>query len=186
MRNTMILALAMVIGAGVCFADWEALLTSPTTNVLNDVAFPENNDSGYVVGERGVILKTLNGGITWYEYDVGDYRNVSLNTPINVENVIISSSEHGAYGRFHAFKTINAGAIWEPLFTDLGLETFWCDRFFSHFPTNMSTGFGALSKYSFESLIIKTTDGASSWSIVKDLGSNKPRSICFLNNNMYM
>ena len=149
MRNIIILSLAMaILGAGVCFAGWEALLTSPTTNVLNDVAFPENNDSGYVVGEHGVILKTLNGGINWYEYDVGDYRNVSLNTPINIENVIISSSEHDEeYGCSRVFKTINAGAIWEGLWLGLSYDSYWCDWFFSHFPTNMSTGFGALSRY---------------------------------------
>src|ERR1035438_9811671 len=57
------------------FAQWTPLM-SGTTNSLNSVYFI-NTNTGYVAGDSGTILKTINGGISWSKLSSGTMKHLA-------------------------------------------------------------------------------------------------------------
>ena len=122
----------------------------PTTyNHLYSSYFPTAN-TGYIVGENGTILKTMNGGEDWEIQASG-----TLGSLYSVffwdEN---SGWAVGEYGIL--FKTSNGGEDWQ----NLSFET--SEFMGSVFFTDINTGFIGGSAG-----ILKTTDGGLTWNYVK-------------------
>ncbi len=76
----------LLLSVSLAQAQW-SVLNSGTTVHLNEIQFPAT-DTGYVVGERGTVLRTWNGGLVWNP----------LNTRQSVD--------------FHELKFINAMEGW--------------------------------------------------------------------------
>ena len=89
-------------------AQWTWQNPLPTSNTINSVWFTDDN-SGYIVGRRGTISKTMDGGTTWTGLKSGilyDLMSVFFTAP-NIGYAV------GNYGTI--LKTINGGANWTVL-----------------------------------------------------------------------
>lgn len=150
------------------FADWRALNSGVATD-LNSVYFADSN-SGWAVGNSGVILKTTDGGSTWLAQTSGvadnlqDVRFVNASTGIAVGN-------NGV-----ALKTLNGGTTWSTLnsgMSDILYSVFWSDM-------NTVWAVGQLGR------IRKSTDSGNSWSN-GDPNAGAPiqhlRSVFFINSS---
>jgi photosystem II stability/assembly factor-like uncharacterized protein len=146
-------------------AQW-TVQASGTTKVLFDVDFP-NINTGFAVGEEGIILKTTNKGINWiaqlkvssaYLYGVSF---IDANT-----GWIASES-----GVIH--KTTNGGNTWEFQLP----EEFYTLRAIYFYDANIGAAVGDLG------YIIKTTNGGQNWvQYSRDINQNLS-AVFFVNPN---
>ena len=104
MKNLIILILAMFAWSN-ANAQWTLLNPAPTSNDLYSVYFPDVN-TGYVVGERGTILKTTDGGTLWTQLNSGTVKNLNSVsfTDLNTGYIVGDSG--------CILKTINGGSTW--------------------------------------------------------------------------
>ena len=58
----------------IAFSQWTTI--SSGTTCLNSVCFPDAN-TGYIVGNFGTILKTVNSGLTWTALSCGTTRHLN-------------------------------------------------------------------------------------------------------------
>lgn len=104
-----LLLILIIFGTSIAHAQWEQLVSGTNEN-LNEVFFPAQ-DTGYVVGAGGTVLKTVNGGNTWNAlttgYDLDFYELYFLSTD---EGWIVGDS--GIVCR-----TTNGGTNWNCTFT---------------------------------------------------------------------
>ena len=132
--------------------------TSGTDEVLLSSFFTDIN-TGYVVGDTGVIRKTVNGGTTWTVQTGG----AGYNT---FRSVLFTDANKGFIAGNQVFlKTINGGTTWTTQ-TIPPLNIMDCS-FNSVFFTDADTGYAVGGKYGnpmVYGLIIKTTNGGSTWS----------------------
>lgn len=87
------------IFTGEIYAQWISL-SSNTNNSLNDLFFI-SQDTGFVVGNNGAILKTTNNGDTW--------STLTTNVTNNLRAIYFSSKN---IGYSNALKTIDMGNSW--------------------------------------------------------------------------
>ena len=132
-------------------AQWTQL-NSGTSESLNEIVFPAP-DTGYVVGENGLIIRTLNGGEEWTALDAGTTKHVNDIFFFDPRNVVIV----GDSGLFSI--TYDAGEHWSTTYLmpeqpiDLSSVFFTSSLIgFVGGRTNVSSG-----------IILKTTDGGLSW-----------------------
>ncbi|MBL7932661.1 MAG: T9SS type A sorting domain-containing protein [Bacteroidia bacterium] len=159
MKRVFILC-ALFTSLASCFSQntW-APLNSGTNRNLKDLCFP-GDLIGYVVGEKGAILKTSNAGQTWisqFSDSTVDFISVHFPSP----NIGYAISGNKVYG------TKNGGNLWHLIYTD-SLPYFNTVRF-----VNDSVGFIGTVFY-----ILKTSDYGQHWSIVETPG-NSINSISF-------
>jgi len=85
--------------------DWQWQNPKPTGNSLSSAYFT-SVDTGYIVGDCGTILKTINGGITW--------NSLSIETSVSLISVYFTDSNTGyAVGQNGMIiKTTDAGLNW--------------------------------------------------------------------------
>ena len=69
MKKTILLLYLTTTAYYLSFSQW-IQQPSPTTNLLRSVCFIDEN-TGFIVGEFGTILKTTNGGTTWTSISSG-------------------------------------------------------------------------------------------------------------------
>ncbi len=128
------------------FAQWTQQ-TSGTTEILCGVYFVDQN-IGWVVGNNGTILHTINGGINWTGQTSPD--SASLN------EVFFSGSDTGwavdSYGTI--IKTSDGGLNWE--IKQSGVSSTLMSIYF----VNSDTGWAA----GFNGVILISTDSGESWS----------------------
>lgn len=150
-------------------ATWAQVLKVDTMR-FQDVFFT-NAKTGYLIGQakKGErLLRTTDGGLTWNvqptTYVRGrSFKQIHFTTP---DNGIIT----GAYGML--MQTTDAGAHWTKL-PEAPIELFnwvYCGQ------VGYAIGHGNAMSVSGESgtfLILKTTDGGVSWSILESSRSNK-------------
>lgn len=121
-------------------------------------------DTGFVVGNGGAILKTVNGGSTW--------ATVVSGTTLQLNSVHFPSTSTGyvvgANGVIR--KTINGGDSWSALSTGAtrNLNSIFCPAVNSCFAVGDS------------GTILKTVDGGSSWSFRTIISSASISSVFFL------
>ncbi len=131
------------------FAQWVSL-PSNTVNSLNDITFT-SLDTGFIVGDNGIILRTTNGGNSWSK--ISNPLKYNLNT-IHFPSKIV--------GYTNGLKTINGGITWD------SLKTIYNRFINSYFFINESIGFLASSNTYYA----KTINGGLTW----DYQSSKPVS----------
>lgn len=131
---------------------------------LNDIYFPVDVNTGWLVGFYGTILNTVNGGTNWTAQTSG--------TNFNLNGVIFDDNNNGwACGNFGTILyTTNGGTNWYPQSsrTQENLLSI-------HFPS-------ALIGYAVGSAgtIIKTSDGGNTWTAQTSGTTEHLRSVYFV------
>lgn len=124
---------------------WQIALTQPYL-VVADLSFP-NINTGYAVGDNGLLFKTTNAGTTW----------LPLNSPTSVvlRGVYFLNPDTGFICGQHEeiFRTEDGGITW----TQKNTGTYWLRQF--SFPTPQ-IGYCAGDGLN----LYKTTDGGNTWS----------------------
>ena len=106
-----------------------------------------DNNSGYAVGDSGIILKTMNAGTTW--------NTLSSGTTDNLTSIFFTDSNTGyavggdLYGAGIILKTINGGTNWS--IVSIGANTLFYSVSFTDANTGYVVGGGGK--------ILKTTNG---------------------------
>jgi photosystem II stability/assembly factor-like uncharacterized protein len=120
------------------------IINSGTSNKLNDIQFT-SSIIGYVAGENGTILKTLDGGNTWF--------NLSINTTEYINSISFIDDNIGYIStQNRIYKTINGGINWTIKTVDL-VNNFNTIKFLTE-----EIGFIGTS-----SNVLKTIDGSQNW-----------------------
>lgn len=121
---------------------------SGTTRNLEQLSFPDPL-TGFVVGEKGTILKTINSGLNWY----GTFTDTSR----NFVSVSFTSALTGyALTNDRVYRTLNGGTSWQLIYSD---SSAW---FLTVCFVNDSTGFIGTTVS-----ILKTDNYGNTWNIVK-------------------
>lgn len=84
-------------------ATWVSVLTCADT--LQQLHFPTNN-VGYVVGNSGLVYKTINAGTTWNKYNIPANYNLYTVHFINPDTGYVAGASGALY------KTLNGGLTW--------------------------------------------------------------------------
>jgi len=132
-------------GVSQCWAN----LASESTAKLESVDFPVDDQTGYVVGGQGTILKTLDGGASWTALDSGvilDLETVDFPHDVTTGYVV------GDAGRI--LRTTGGGDVWNalPSGTTANLRGIY-------FLGDSGTGYVVGDS----GTILKTTDGGNAW-----------------------
>ena len=136
---------------------------SGTTLDLNSVKFL-NLNTGWCVGDSGMIMYTTNSGINWNQQPIANSTNL---------NSIVFSSQHTGYIAGNAgfiLKTTDAGKSWNDI-------SFLTSNLSSLFFVNDSNGYVGGRQLSD---IYKTSNGGSSWSS-SFIGGKNVKCIYFVN-----
>jgi len=137
---------------------------SGTTDILTYVDFL-NRDIGLVIGGKGHILRTINGGNTWTTINSGVLNDISTVTFVTKNVAFISGSEG------LVLKSNNGGLTWVALNT--GVTTMLYSINFINENVGYAAGMGGV--------IIKTINGGNSWTQLNSTISNHIYRIGFLN-----
>ncbi|MEI6684219.1 MAG: YCF48-related protein [Bacteroidota bacterium] len=124
-------------------------LTSPTTNTLRVVCFPDEN-TGYIGGNKA-LLKSVDGGVTWAEKPM----------PYDIRAMYFTSPMVGiATGAAMIIRTTDGGNTWSPV-TPNNLDA-WL--YSVHF-YDADTGYAAGGIYPNGSggCVLKTVNGGLTW-----------------------
>ncbi len=162
--STILLALAFQTGL---FSQW-IIQDSGTTEDLNELTFL-STELGFVVGDKGTLLKTIDGGKNW--------QSIPLNTEDELRSIHFINEAIGFIGGQSNYfaKTIDGGTSWEEI--DLGTQGPFEVYFYSEY-----LGFvGGADQ------IFKTFDGGSTWSECELIDVNSFNTIYeieFLNNTI--
>lgn len=140
---------------------------------LNGVHFVSAR-SGWIVGDQGTILRTVDAGATWTPQGSGS-TNYTLNDvafPTTNIGIVVGSA-----GRI--LRTTNAGATWAPL---VGVDTDGGrglnDVFFQDADRGWIVGNGGL--------ILRTSNGGSSWTrVLPGVTSNDLQAVSFPRNTSF-
>jgi photosystem II stability/assembly factor-like uncharacterized protein len=124
---------------------WRAQ-SSGTTATLRHVCFTDAN-TGTVVGDNGIILRTINGGTTWIKQTSGTVQTLYGVSFINA-NIGTAVGDNGTI-----LRTTNGGTSW----TQQSSGTTENLPAVSLADTNTGTAVGAMGA------ILHTTDGGKSW-----------------------
>jgi photosystem II stability/assembly factor-like uncharacterized protein len=140
-------ALMFSLFTGTAWANW-TILNSGTREDLLAVHCPTDGTTGYVVGYRGTILKTTDGGTTWRKQGSG--------TTVGLTGVHFPVDANTGYivgGTGIILKTANGGAKWTRL--NSGTSAHLRSVYF----IDANTGYvGGDSQ-----TVLKTTDGGQTW-----------------------
>lgn len=120
------------------------IINSGTSNKLNDIQFTSLY-IGYIVGENGTVLKTIDGGNNWL--------NVSINSPEFINSMSFLNDNVGYLAtQNRIYKTINGGINWTIETVDL-VNNFNTIKFLTE-----EIGFIGTNGN-----ILKTIDGSQNW-----------------------
>jgi len=146
-----LIILAILIGSNAANAQW-IQLNSGTNVSLNEIMFPTAN-IGYVVGNKGTVLKTSDGGSNWN----------SLNTGLSVnfhELYFITANEGWIVGDSGSVcHTVNEGIGWDCSFLDSAKYI----NLHSVFALNSNTILIGGKMNNIDGYLAKTTNGGSTW-----------------------
>ena len=144
-------------------AEWIWQNPRPQDNHLNDVEII-NEKEIIAVGDMGAIIKSNDGGESWYSL------NISISSPIY--NVEFINSSTGIIATFEGvFKTSDGGLSWEKINDDILEEIQFLDE---------SIGFGRIS-----GLLKKTNDGGVTWTTILEKPNGTTfTDLYFYNNQM--
>lgn len=146
LRKITLFTIALLVYAP-AYADW-TVLKSGTTYDLKAVDFPVDESTGFVVGNRGTILKTVDAGNSWSVSKTRTKTNL-LDVDFINNKVGYASGANGIL-----LKTVDGGNSWDQLNSGTTQHLYSV-----HFPVDEFTGYagGAVST------LLKTTDGGISW-----------------------
>lgn len=164
------LSILLLLFPAILFTQSGWILQHSGTNVpLNDI-FMINENTGYVTGNMGVILKTTNSGNNWSNiFGQTNYDAVSVNF-LNLNTGWIYLRSYSERDSTFFLKTTNNGVSWNRIFIDTNLAFGYYINF--QF-LNENTGYLADSWK-----LRKTTNGGLNWSVLFD---SLPTGVNFIN-----
>lgn len=136
----------LILLALASFSQWDWSNPSPFGWYLSDVHFPDEQ-TGYIVGEKGVVLKTTDAGTNWEIKPTGTLCNLKMVWFTDIETGFVTGN-----GGF-IMKTSDGGDTWQEL------ESGTTENFNDIFFINSSTGFIA----GMNGQLLRTTDGGETW-----------------------
>lgn len=152
-----------IVTAGICMlfalesygAGWTRQ-TSHTAAMLGGTHFVDEN-TGFIAGDSGIVLKTKNGGATWTSMSVGSYEPLMYLQAID-SNLVYICAWNGK-----VWKTTNGGATWNVVLTPFD-STNARGIFF----TGAEKGFLCVGHYPSggTSRILRTKNGGTTWDTV--------------------
>src|SRR6185437_1896255 len=145
----MLLSILLFANIGIkSFGQWHSIPSGTKMN-LNAVRFI-NSKTGYIVGDKGTVLKTTDDGKAW--------SNSVIDSNTNLYSISFPSSQTGYVS---GYKTTDGGGNWSILNTANGAFTKLCKYYFK----NDTVG------YEWSILIInqigKTINGGTNWNFFK-------------------
>ena len=164
--KTLFLSLVLILICNVVNSQWYVLNPSPTSNNLRSVHFI-NENTGWIGGSGGTILKIVDGGESWLAQ--------SISSPYTVYDIKFVSNNVGflCTGDGKIFKTVDAGNNWVVKFSGSGYGFFGM-----HF-RDSNNGW-VVGGPSFGSpKIRKTSDGGETWISLSTTGLNQLRTVHF-------
>jgi photosystem II stability/assembly factor-like uncharacterized protein len=136
---------------------WTKLNSGSTTRIFLSVWFT-SADVGYVVGDSGTILKTIDAGQHWSALNSG--------TSLALFSVCFPTPDTGYistnWGAGNILRTINAGQTWDTLHSGHSDVTLRSIRF-----CNSRTGYACGNG----EVILKTTDAGGHWAMKPRIGA---------------
>ena len=144
------------------------ILSRPTNRDLRGIAWTSVN-TGYIVGDRGLILKTINGSSVTPHWEV----LIMPGLTSDLNKIIFKSATVGyAIGKSGVIiRTTDAGNTWD--FVNSPTDQDLRDVFF--FGQNLGFAVGA------NGTIIRTDDGGTTWSVLTSGTQNQLNSVHFVN-----
>lgn len=171
----LIYTFVIVLVVGTLNAQW-VQVPSGTIENLNDIQFVDAN-TGFAVGDIGVVLKTTNGGQNWVSISTGNYaKNYCL---------FFTSATSGFIGTTNGelIRTTNSGISWD-IISPLQYANTYIIR--SIYFTSTMTGFLAFNynvASPYGNMLYKTTNGGLNWSFTSGEMQRPSTSIFFINPN---
>jgi photosystem II stability/assembly factor-like uncharacterized protein len=144
------LILAILLITKIAPAQWTSQ-NSNTVQSLNDIFFADS-EKGWIAGNNGVILKTINGGEDWIAKDAG--------TSAYLQSLYFTDENTGyAVGSSNLIiKSTDAGESWVSLSSGI-VDGYLNSICF----TDENTGFIVGGIYGPDEVILKTIDGGQNW-----------------------
>lgn len=165
--KNIIIAVLLFHICSLSFAQWNWINPNPFGYYISDVFFSEEN-TGYIVGESGLALKTIDAGLNWNKLSTGTSKN--LNHVWFTNNEIGYATGEGGI----LIKTSDGGETWFELQT--GINQSFNDIFF----VNDDTGFLA----GMNGNLLRTTDAGNTWNKAFININIDIYSLFFLNENV--
>ncbi len=174
MKKTYILSFLLILSVSNIFSQsgWFWQNPNPVGSHLEDCFFV-NDNTGYAVGWDGVIIKTINGGINWFQQNSSGNRFLMSVFFTNENTGYIVSGDEEFPTNNVLFKTTNAGVNWGQIYSFNNSHL--SDIYF----VNNSTGFIVGGRYWWGGYIFKTTNAGSNWNQYTTLQTNFMNSIFF-------
>lgn len=144
------------------------------SNYWLDVFFlPTNANLGWVCGYNGMVIRTVDAGLTWKGSNVDDVKKPQL------ESIHFPTQSVGyTSGSKNIYRTANGGASWQEV-TPSGVVSLWgCYFVSSNVGMVIGSGCGATKQQFF-----RTTDGGTSWSETRDSVPNSGLTDLILNSS---
>lgn len=140
------ITVVMILSALASFSQWNWSNPTPFGYHLSDVHFPDEN-TGYIVGEKGTVLKTTDAGTSWNFMPSGTLRRLEMVWFTNTETGYVTSDSG------FIMKTTDGGETWQEL--QSGTTEEFNDIYFY----NETLGFIA----GMNGQLLRTTDGGETW-----------------------
>ncbi len=138
-----------------------------TSSILSDVFFLDDN-TGWIVGDLGVLLKTTNGGWNWTSYSSGTNNRLTGIIFTNADNGIII----GRWGMI--MRSTDGGESW--FSQPSGTGNSFHDISFANENDGLIVGVGGT--------ILKTTDGGVNWTSQASGTNNFLNGVSFIDSNI--
>lgn len=152
---------------------WEkVILDEPYgSNYWLDIYFlPTNPQLGWICGDKSMVLRTIDGGLTWQGTKADNIKNARL------ESIHFPTQSVGyTSGSENIYRTANGGATWQEVTPASGGAIWGC--YFVNADTGMVIGSGC-GNYQ---LFYRTTNGGSSWTLARDSVTNSGLTDLILN-----
>ena len=146
LRKITLISITLLASTSV-YADW-SILNSGTSNDLKAVDFPVDENTGFVVGNSGTILKTIDAGNSW------SVSKSQTNSHLLDVDFIDNFTGYASGINGILLKTYDGGQSWNELSSGTSQHLYSV-----HFPIDEFTGYAGGAA----STLLKTTDGGMSW-----------------------
>jgi photosystem II stability/assembly factor-like uncharacterized protein len=161
------------------------------TNLLNDVIFPVDINKGFIIGNNGLLLQTLDGAKSFdtLQFYTGTDNQQLMNSmqivSLDFNTVFLSVDDKNPYSYNKIFKTTNSGITWQSI--NKSSLYAWCDNFYRiTFPINNSQGYIIIKSCPNGNYtgVMKTLDGGLTGSGTNFTLAAQLNDICFIDNKL--